>query len=292
MGCHYQTCVITNLPIRGGDEVAFIPLVRTGDIQNVGYYSSTALWEPLSTPIFGKYDDYGGLESVMPGPGLDYFMGLVAMNAPDAFTPDEDEFNDIVDLIRDGNLSMGDEQVGFVMVHANAYYEFSKRDYSYYQTPEDMKPFDPAEAEKELEEFRQEIRSTYTKMRDMEATNPGFISRFFLSSLVSKLKPNNSLSSLFSPSSEDANLARIEILKAAIVPAGLKEDLLVDLRDLMRFSRSMALMRKIWTPQSGLGSQLEAYHMHSKLAEIVTSKIAENFDAKNDLENTAPGPAP
>lgn len=64
MGCWNATCNISNLPIFWGDKVVLIPLVKV--------YSNRTLFNPCNPtdnfvpfgfPIFGEYDDYGGLEN-------------------------------------------------------------------------------------------------------------------------------------------------------------------------------------------------------------------------------------
>lgn len=56
MGCWNETCGITNLPVSYNDKAVLVPLVRdkfatTEDEQ----------WIPAGLPVFGRYDDYGGI---------------------------------------------------------------------------------------------------------------------------------------------------------------------------------------------------------------------------------------
>lgn len=65
MGCWNQTCAVSNLPIMVGDEVVLLPLISSGNTENVGTtYYDTDCFAPLSMPIYGEYNDYGGVESV------------------------------------------------------------------------------------------------------------------------------------------------------------------------------------------------------------------------------------
>lgn len=56
MGCWNETCGITNLPVFNNDKAVLVPLIRdkfatTDDEQ----------WIPAGLPVFGRYDDYGGI---------------------------------------------------------------------------------------------------------------------------------------------------------------------------------------------------------------------------------------
>lgn len=83
MGSWNETCGVSNLSIRAGEEIVFIPVA-----QNPWHFShltgmkglkkeetpvlfegcsgvyGTDLWAPLSIPLFGKYNDYGTIEDI------------------------------------------------------------------------------------------------------------------------------------------------------------------------------------------------------------------------------------
>ena len=65
MGCWNETCMISGLPIECGDEVKLVLLVKNGELINNNIYYPTDLFSPLSFPITGVYDDYGGVEDVV-----------------------------------------------------------------------------------------------------------------------------------------------------------------------------------------------------------------------------------
>lgn len=58
MGNFNATCFLTNLPIERDDPIVGITLWRT---HSHTLCSSTALWRPLGGPIFGKYNEAGGV---------------------------------------------------------------------------------------------------------------------------------------------------------------------------------------------------------------------------------------
>jgi hypothetical protein len=71
MGCWNHTCFLSNLPITWGEETAVMTLLRNRE----GYDSvySTRFYVPVPGMLYGKYDDYGGLEDVH-GPMVDFIV--------------------------------------------------------------------------------------------------------------------------------------------------------------------------------------------------------------------------
>lgn len=64
MGCWNATCNVSNLPIFAGEKVVVIPLVRVMEgarATNCCY--PTDNFVPYAFPIFGEYNDYGGVEN-------------------------------------------------------------------------------------------------------------------------------------------------------------------------------------------------------------------------------------
>lgn len=62
MGCWYETCGISHLPIYSGDEVYLI-LVGSSCLYNVCEDYHYSDYPMFGFPIKGKYNEYGGLES-------------------------------------------------------------------------------------------------------------------------------------------------------------------------------------------------------------------------------------
>lgn len=69
MGSFNSACSVSNISIGAGDPVAFIPLevvkypYKIGDGNHTLIYSH-CFYAPVTMPIFGTYDDYGGLEDI------------------------------------------------------------------------------------------------------------------------------------------------------------------------------------------------------------------------------------
>ena len=76
MGSWNGTCGITQLPITSGQRIALIPLVikqhdflARDSLAGSGACSNDVIAQPFSMPLFGEYDDYGGiaLDENQPG---------------------------------------------------------------------------------------------------------------------------------------------------------------------------------------------------------------------------------
>lgn len=64
MGCWNETCLVSNLPITVGDEVAMILLVPSHSFINGCGYRNNDFFKPCCLPIFGEYNDYGSVENI------------------------------------------------------------------------------------------------------------------------------------------------------------------------------------------------------------------------------------
>ena len=76
MGSFNVACSVSNISIRAGDPVAFIPLevakypYKIGDGNHMLIYSN-CFYAPATLPIFGEYDDYGGVENIIRDKNLE-----------------------------------------------------------------------------------------------------------------------------------------------------------------------------------------------------------------------------
>jgi hypothetical protein len=78
MGSFSYTCCVSGLPIEGGDKVRFLVLCQnpyhTGRSAGSHACYSTDYWFPRAFPLRATYDDYGTVEGLEPGPGLDMWL--------------------------------------------------------------------------------------------------------------------------------------------------------------------------------------------------------------------------
>ena len=68
MGCFNHKGNFSNLPITYGDRIVVIvgvrPTKKTYDSQELDTFSPGCSFVPISVPIRGEYNDYGGIEVV------------------------------------------------------------------------------------------------------------------------------------------------------------------------------------------------------------------------------------
>ena len=64
MGCWNETCGITNLPIRVGDEIVVFILRQLGRASCGETYCYNDNYAPICLPFIAEYDDYGGFEKI------------------------------------------------------------------------------------------------------------------------------------------------------------------------------------------------------------------------------------
>ena len=81
MGSWNETCGLSNLPIRCGDDDAVFVIM--GKAVGDGVYS-TSFYKPISLPIFGEYADYGGIDNITnPEIAQILYDNMVAMREND-----------------------------------------------------------------------------------------------------------------------------------------------------------------------------------------------------------------
>jgi hypothetical protein len=64
MGCSSVYCQISRIAINEGDDCVLIPMSKPNSSLSYSVYQTTDRWLPLTLPVFGKYNDYQGMEHV------------------------------------------------------------------------------------------------------------------------------------------------------------------------------------------------------------------------------------
>lgn len=70
MGSFNVACSVSNISIGPGEEIAFFPLEENPYRYHIGdknhfLIHSNCFYNPVCLPIFGEYDDYGGVENII-----------------------------------------------------------------------------------------------------------------------------------------------------------------------------------------------------------------------------------
>lgn len=97
MGSWSVSCGISNIAITSGNACVLLPVQKARG-------SETRTWQPATLPIFGKYNDYGGIEEIVK----DDNTALIEEH----FGVSIDEF---ATFLVDGKFTYGREEAGVVM---------------------------------------------------------------------------------------------------------------------------------------------------------------------------------
>ena len=140
MGCFNHKGSYSNLPIKHGDRIVVIVGIRVGLWkEDLDYISPGQSFTPLSLPIRGEYDDYGGISMVDDSYGtrkLEEFFGHSAseiVSAAERFEGgcgDQVEFRSEIDKklknLRPYYYEEGTDYLGYVMEHEEIFDEMVK----------------------------------------------------------------------------------------------------------------------------------------------------------------------
>ncbi len=148
MGSWSVSCGVSNLAITAGQKVVLLPLKLVNDWDIDKYY-------PATLPLFGEYDDYGGIEELQKdentaliekhfGISIDQFAEFL-LNGKYTYDRDEAkaiaenfEAAEIGDDVKNWRFMWIDRQVyDFMVVNLNDY----EKGYNDYGTPEMLKRF-------------------------------------------------------------------------------------------------------------------------------------------------------
>jgi hypothetical protein len=86
MGCSSIYCQISRIAINEGDDCVLIPMSRSPKL-SYRVYQVKDRWLPLTLPIFGKYDDYQGMEFLEHNANTDLVARALGMDM-DMFAKD------------------------------------------------------------------------------------------------------------------------------------------------------------------------------------------------------------
>lgn len=306
MGCWNQTCMLSRLPIRAGDDVVCYVLAQNHNREKMGGGSvySTDLWSPVMVPIYGKYDDYGRVEDFEKG-RFDWYLlewfnkglsgGGVTFSKKLRILPDrcaEDKENvplpkdvhDLLCILQDGRIEMCDwnhewYDYGYVMMHRHIHDTLIEKYGARvpYQQEKDFKSLLLASTAKLLSTLTSPLPAPGKDASEDEKT--AYFHHMFV---VGNAKRDK----LFGMESRAANSDLFEYLLQLMSPEDLT-DMLVQWKLLEGVVSSMRVM---WIPQCGQGSQSMEYALHLAMHEackevIKTERSRWDDEDPDDMED-------
>ena len=140
MGCWNATCNISNLPILAGEKIVLIPLIKTKKETTFNNCYPSDNFTPLGFPIYGEYDEYGGIENATTCKTNKAFLSSLKFYYSNSEDGEYKEFNyfkkfdDFVSGVlccHEGafvQISENDDlfEINFMMIHYDLYNELIK----------------------------------------------------------------------------------------------------------------------------------------------------------------------
>lgn len=120
MGCYYNTCLLSNLPI-DAEEKVYVFLVKRADISRYeSHCETTCFYKPLLLPFIAEYDEYGAGENCR-GASYQYIINSLNWELDPIEKQKFTEFNDSESwrLLSDKKLSVNNQKIFSVMIHAD-----------------------------------------------------------------------------------------------------------------------------------------------------------------------------
>jgi hypothetical protein len=319
MGSWNGTCALSQMPIVHGEKVVLFPLVKSPSAENGGggYCYSTNQYSPMTIPLFGVFDDYGGIEKI--DKNKEYVYNLFKLfEEKKMFKKDEYEYDRQVSINSSftGTIQSIEELVdvylrepvyqgtGYMLIHQNIYQKVVdeiglRKSYSKTKTIKEGYIEDVLSFLEELEKIKgelphlegrfKELREKYKETEDKNYLRESFkiLEKMSLfegeTSNFDRLFSKNNFVRYFYQidAAQEFNWEAISYL--ANLEKEKAQELAFQYVDLILFHIAMRLARKTWSPQSGAGSQTKEYFLHKIIAESILEKEKSVKKSKETL---------
>lgn len=296
MGCWNATCGVSHLPILAGDPVVTWAIVveKARPFKQYiggGYSYSNEAARPLGIPIFGRYNDYGGIEHIELNEAEQAFYShFLKLLEPVALVRPEDNTEKTVDLVNrlkgdeidfQNVLLKGDIETFFNEAVERSDLFLTKTSVSnaqslcifhvHKQIYEDVVKavLDSWTEDWDIDTEKLSKIKTHDKFKkladeyiSMYSTKKTAVSRAIFSEL------NHALSNFWSP-----DLVTNSLLQEVDPMPSSRDQVLNILVNLMAFNQALSDLRISWTPNCGAGSQSYELNLHQALNKSVGSQI-------------------
>jgi hypothetical protein len=285
MGCWNETCGLTQLPIIAGDRAVLLFLVPRNQPSDGIFYHPHDLYKIIGLPLRGKYNDYGCIEDIDDTPAsqavLEYFQNMKKEGIVTTDIPKHEKvitfknLDSLVKLIERGYVRYGSDRIiAQMMFHEKAYNAITA----------DVHERVPTNSE-EIKGYlvlQDALRWYNRKLEKKGSGFPGdkdFFAKYVLSSMNF---PRSFKDYLIDDGEYWLNIIRSQKRKNLIAH-------MIGLLDLLL---AMSLMRKMFLPQTGKGSQNSEMYLHTILANFVIDHHKKNktewLKYNGDDENKEP----
>lgn len=292
MGCWNATCNVSNLPIFYGDEVVLIPLMKVKDKTRFNTCYATDNFVPFAFPIFGKYDEYGGLEEIVPDKlnetllrSYEYwhFRDEEYNDKKSEYIPiSEKSFeqfvNDVLCCHEGAYIKMNTGlhkndmvEINYIMVHYDLYLTLLNdvknrtpygSDKCYQQCLFDF-------FKKKIEQCKKTV-GDYDKLMTELPDKKAYFEAIKESEIINRTKDVFSYGISLNPSCHSWTTVMKKLIE------DFDEEILKKVVNQTLFTQVLSFLRKGYHCDSGAGSQSEETHIHRLLAEWIIDKISNN----------------
>lgn len=290
MGNWSETCGVTQLPINAGNKVRLFILVHQApeEIEGGGTCYSNDIWAPFAPAIQGYYDDYGGIEKIVEDHSTEIILNKLK-NVWIPFTKEFEEVPSVEDMklgealhfIERGYAKIKDlwdkeAHLGMMMVLEDVYQAMIQFDPIVPHHNRDSRTYCYKPCS---QMYQEEFNKWYVKISDRIKSLKGLQGYDGLMLSIRDLLTEDSI--LFSHSYRDSprKVYRESIVNLAEQEVPLSDprvqQIAAPLLEMVSFENSFVRARRMWTPQTGKGSQqneLDIYAAISKAASGVIKK--------------------
>lgn len=245
MGCWNGTCGLTRLPILEGDRTVLVVLrQRARDLTGGGIVYQNDVFEPITPPIKGVYNDYGNIEYIEPNPITEKYLKSIVKKLGDEnckkdkiYLTGKTELEKYLYFIERGYI----KGIAFEMFLEEAYNKVVETMGNRYFYKSDVT----------LKESIEEPANKYKYAKDS----------------FKELINDNKFKDILKRLSEDGfefyrkNLNKEESLRSKLV-------------ELILLNIAMSYSRMFWSPQAGAGHQSREY----KIIDVLSNYAIEHID--------------
>lgn len=286
MGCWNETCMISHLPIKAGEDVVAFVIAYTNwkEGSNAsGVCYSTDVASPFGLPIFGKYDDYGGVEDI------DHNQ-LGARYLTHKFGKKPEGIQELLNTIARDNLTVVSPQTGKtagagqVMILRSIYdtlladHRVTGFDLKYEPSLETI--VEGFEAVRVRKERLKKLEMSQVKdVQERKEALRGVMDLIDIASMMGvhiDILERDSFNEMATFVME-ANSTEMEQEFAELVI------------QMHKLRWSMGWLRRMWIGQAGTGSQNLGYRKHLVLIDAMKKHIMDSFDRPEDAYLTLLG---
>jgi len=313
MGCWNETCALTHLPITYGDRAVYLPIAEVAHYGNykipICYYYPSDMFQVSGLPIRGTYNDYGTLEKVDDTSSMALTVKCFQKLLEDKKLTIEDwkdsdgptEIKDIYslqELIERERLFYGGKRaIGFMAMHEEFYDAITDRILKRKLIPNNNTFKNEIEECLKKAKKNKDILEVIYKIDRSDSTEEEIIRKRTMRSIEIESKDNE----VFSFFNGEAGVRNNQFLDGILYLEAVLKDmsnvvLIKDVIDLFAFNTALRLMRVMYAPQCGKGSQFGEYDLHAILAkgilkktEEVIKEVSEDRELEEDEYPTAEG---